>query len=278
GDRKQLTHLPVVANRALGANLLYPGTGYPCFVPDGRITFQSFGDLDGSNKEGNLRNFVMNHDGSELQSVPLPVAGPGSRLVTTFGIAGASVGRNAVALSVNGMPKNPNAFGAPISEIFLVNGESVLQLTKFDRVDTSIAALTPDGRRVIFVASADPKGKNSSGTCQLFSIDTVAAGLRQLTRFSQPEYSVDGCNAFFPPGCAITPAGVDPVTGTLVFYSSCDPFGTNPDGDQLFAIHPDGTHLRQLTHARGEFTEADGTVSAENIGPFAYSATFSNHP
>ncbi|HUL75645.1 MAG TPA: hypothetical protein VL691_00145, partial [Vicinamibacteria bacterium] len=47
GDRKQLTHLPVVANRALGANLLYPGTGYPCFVPDGRITFQSFGDLDG---------------------------------------------------------------------------------------------------------------------------------------------------------------------------------------------------------------------------------------
>ena len=59
---------------------------------------------------------------------------------------------------------------------------------------------------------------------------------------------------------------------------SCDPFGTNPYGDQLFDIHPDGTHLRQLTHARGEVTEADGTVSSENVAGGAYSASFSNAP
>jgi hypothetical protein len=41
--------------------------------------------------------------------------------------------------------------------------------------------------------------------------------------------------------------------------------------DQLFAIGSDGTRLRQLTHARGLFAEADGTISAENIGPIGHS-------
>src|SRR5262249_41052375 len=72
-------------------------------------------------------------------------------------------------------------------------------------------------------ASADPLGANSSGTCQLFSIDTLGTGLRQLTHFSQPEYSVAGCAALVPPGCIIHPSGLDAATGTLVFGSSCDP-------------------------------------------------------
>ena len=78
--------------------------------------------------------------------------------------------------------------------------------------------------------------------------------------------------AYQPPGCYLFDAGLDAATGTLVFFSSCDPFGTNPYGDQLFAIRTDGARLRQLTHARGLGTEADGTVSAENIGPYGYSA------
>ena len=85
-----------------------------------------------------------------------------------------------------------------------------------------------------------------------------------------------GCYAFAPPGCVIFPyGGADPATGTVMFYATCDPFGTNPYGDQLFAIRVDGTELRQLTHARGLATEPDGTVSTENIGPFAYSAIVS---
>jgi hypothetical protein len=92
--------------------------------------------------------------------------------------------------------------------------------------------------------------------------------LRQLTHFSQPEYP-GGVSA----GCDILPLGLDTATGIFVFYATSDPFGTNPYGDQLFALRPDGT-LRQLTHARGLVTEVDGTVSAENIGPVAYSALF----
>src|SRR5262249_24589044 len=43
--------------------------------------------------------------------------------------------------------------------------------------------------------------------------------------------------------------------------------------DQLFVLRPDGA-LRQLTQARGLVTEVDGTVSAANIGPVAYSSLF----
>jgi hypothetical protein len=62
------------------------------------------------------------------------------------------------------------------------------------------------------------------------------------------------------------------VTRTILIDSSCDPFGTNPNGDQLFAMRPDGSGLRQLTHTRGFVTEADGTVDVELPGPAAYSA------
>ena len=74
------------------------------------------------------------------------------------------------------------------------------------------------------------------------------------------------------PHCSIGSFAADPVTGTLVFESSCDPFGTNPFGQALFAMRPDGTGLRQLTTLRGMTTDPDGTVHVEMPGPFAYSA------
>ena len=64
----------------------------------------------------------------------------------------------------------------------------------------------------------------------------------------------------------------DEETGAVVFDSSCDPFGTNPDGDLLFAMRPDGSGMRELTHTRGFVVEPDGTVHAELSGPFAYAA------
>jgi hypothetical protein len=175
-----------------------------------------------------------------------------------------------------GAPENPSA-GGTIQELFFFDGTSVVQLTDFRRADTAGAGalLTPDGGRAIFAASADRLGTNPSGTCQLFSIRTVGTGLRQLTHFSQPAFSVNGCNAYVAPGCSILPLGLDGATGILVFFSSCDPFGVNPYGDQMFAIRVDGTHLRQLTHARGLVREPDGTVSSENIGPVGSSAFIS---
>src|SRR5262245_4840387 len=38
------------------------------------------------------------------------------------------------------------------------------------------------------------------------------------------------------------------------------------------SMRTDGTHLRQLTHARGMVREPHGTVSSENVGPMASSS------
>jgi hypothetical protein len=62
----------------------------------------------------------------------------------------------------------------------------------------------------------------------------------------------------------------DKVTGTILFGSSCDPVGGNPFGDQIFAMRPDGSGLRQLTATRGITVDPDGTVRSELPGHFAY--------
>lgn len=63
----------------------------------------------------------------------------------------------------------------------------------------------------------------------------------------------------------------DAGSEALVFYSVCDPLGTNPRGGQIFVIRPDGSGLRQLTDARGLVREPDGTGLTEIPGPFAFS-------
>jgi hypothetical protein len=56
----------------------------------------------------------------------------------------------------------------------------------------------------------------------------------------------------------------------VVFYSSCDPFGTTPNGGQLFAMQGDGSRLRQLTNARGLTIDAEGRYTVELPGPVAH--------
>jgi hypothetical protein len=66
-------------------------------------------------------------------------------------------------------------------------------------------------------------------------------------------------------------AVVDPVTGAILFDSGCDLVGSNLMGQQLYAVRPDGTGLRQLTNFCAMTVEPDGTVDVELPGPFAYS-------
>jgi len=271
GERIQLTHLPFEPDHTVGLDSLDRGTCCPIFLDNGRISFLSYLDIDGSNPEHEQAQFVMNRDGSGVERTLFPVAIPGGRLVPIFETTGAGERRYASTLSIEGTPVNGDTGQPDVREIFLFDGGSLLQLTRLGRSDTGSPDLTPDGQRVIFAASADPFGSNPSETCQLFSIDATGNGLRQLTHFSYPERSVRGCVQVQPPGCRVLSYGLEPARRTVVFYSSCDPFGTNPYGDQLFAISLNGLHLRQLTQARGLVTEADGTVTAENIGPIGHS-------
>ena len=63
------------------------------------------------------------------------------------------------------------------------------------------------------------------------------------------------------------------MTQALVFDSTCDAVpGGNQNGEQFFAMRPDGSGLRQLTTTLGVRTAADGSVDVQLPGPQAYSA------
>ena len=188
-------------------------------------------------------------------------------------------GRLVASESVPGVAVNPLA-GSAIDEVFITDGTNVLQLTNFRRSDTPGNAppvLSVDGDRVFFSASVNPPGDtNPLEVCQIFSVDALGGDLRQLTSFGASRHSTLGCNAQRRnDGCAADfnndqKVSQDTRTGTLVFASSCDPFGNNPNGEQIFAMRPDGSGLHALTDPHSLTRNPDGSVEAELPGPWSY--------
>lgn len=275
GTRIQVTHLPATAPPDPD-NAAQPPTSLPVFSDNATLLFYSRTNPDGLNPEGTTRIFSVRTDGSGLTVLPPPVAA-GNPFTPVPSITGPNT--NIFQISLPGVPMNPQ-LERPIIETFITNGETLLQLTNFQRSDTSTGTISADRRRVFFLASANPlelQFSNPSENCQIFSVDALGGDLRQITRFHPVDHALKGCTGLPLPGCYV---GVDvnggpfqdPETQSLVFNSSCDPLGTNPHGDQFFAMHPDGTGLRQLTATRGFVTAADGSVDLEIPGPQAYSA------
>jgi hypothetical protein len=264
--RTQITHLPPPAPGLQGVCC-------PEFLDDMTVGFPALVTPSGPVPGRDVVGFTVKLDNLELQLADT-LAEPGSQLLQTLVITGSHP--SARALAVAGTPVNDvNEFRNLITEIFLVDGRNLLQLTNFRREDTGSFFPNPvlDARRerVFFQASADPFGTNLSEDCQLFSIDRTGTDLRQLTFFREAERSQNGCLfGLRTRGCSVEVFGQDSTTGTVLFYSSCDPFGTNPNGAQIFAISPNGTGLRQLTAARGLVIDADGTVTTELPSHYAY--------
>ena len=156
-----------------------------------------------------------------------------------------------------------------------MDGTNVLQITDFRRVDTSALypLWGPHDRRAYFTASADPFGTNERHDCQIFSVEPLTRDLRQVTFFHEGDDHRAACmGGRKPDGCRSDLVGQNPETGTIYFWSQCDPLGLNPNGNQLFAIQADGTGLRQLTNARGFVQGADRTVEVETVDfAFRYS-------
>jgi cysteine-rich repeat protein len=260
----QVTQLP-----AASVISLYPDSCCPQFLDNETVFFRTVLDLDGSNPGHHLIGATVRIDGSNFKLVPPPVAVQGSRVVPTFGVTGH--GATLVNLSVPGTAVNPPV-GFAINEVFLLDGKNLVQLTNFRRVDTWGEFLNVPRTRAFFVASA-PSMENPYGNCELFSVGTRGSGLRQVTHFNPGSPVELGCSAPAPPGCNVGQFAAlqDPVTKAVVFDSSCDPFGANTFGGQVFAMRPDGTGLRQLTDAAGFTTSSDGSIRVELPGPFAYS-------
>jgi hypothetical protein len=125
-------------------------------------------------------------------------------------------------------------------------------------------------KSVLFMASADPLGTNPFHDCQIFKVSALGRHLRQLTRFGEGVPATDPCGevADERPGCGIR-LGNWASPHSMALYSDCDPFGTNPDGSQVFAIDYQGSRLRQLTPTAGLRQDADGTLEVELPGPVA---------
>ncbi len=250
GGRRQLTRLPAIPDVTPGQ----PAFCCPRFVDNRTIAFYYGPGLF----------YTVRTDASGLNAPPGTLAIPGARIVPRFEVTGGGGAVAAVYLP-DRHPIDDYGIG-PVVELFLTEGKRVLQLTNFDRDDT-LGYLS--GRRVLLAASADPFGTNPRQNCQLFSMNTLGSGLRQLTHFQDDGRPSGGCDRFLPgKACSIDRFPQDLRTHTIVFGSSCDPVGLNPYGYQVFAMRPDGSGIRQLTNARGKTVEADGTVRVEAPGSF----------
>jgi hypothetical protein len=272
GIRHQLTQLPGEAPDFEG-NPALPVAVLPAFVDNQTIVFVSRTNADGNNPGGVPRLFTVRRDGSGLMVVPPPAALPGSVTVPVFSITTPVGGSGLWTFPVPGTPVNPvPGFASSVTELFLFDGANLLQLTNFGRSETGFGVTgTVLGEHVFFVASADPFQTNRSENCQIFSINRLGSDLHQLTQFGGAPHSDVGCTSVPGAGCDVGSQlfNANQATGDLVFDSTCDPFGTNPNGQQLFAMRQDGTGLRQLTSLSGVVTAPDGSVDVELPGPTA---------
>ena len=290
GERTLATRLPAgtAPNNYRGA-APFLLTCCPRFIDDGTVLFQTFTDpvIDSVhlNPEHDFAVFTVRIDGSGLKAVPKPAIPTDSHVVPTFGVFGP--GTNLIRVAVP--EKNTGRFfpcqSFPVTEIFLEGGKKLLQLTKFGRLDTFAGFVDARRRRAFFVGSADPLKTNPHESCQIFSIDTVGRGLRQITHFDLGYF-------VHLPGCFLSAGGVgygyyrtisqDAVTKAVIFNTAQDPLHLGArradptvysySDDQIFAVRPDGTGLRQLTDAAGFTTGPDGSIRVELPGPFAYPA------
>jgi hypothetical protein len=261
GARRQLTHQTHVAMLSIAD----PGIWLPTFLDPRTIGFYA-----GATATGTFTAFQVKVDGGPEKELPPIVVQSGAHIVSQFGVTGVH------PHEVLGLyPDRPAENGGFVHEVFLVDRKEILQLTAFNRNDTTTGGEGGRGLvigdRALFSASVN-RGENPHEICQLFSVSTRGEQLRQLTHLPWDGRSSTHSCTFRPPGCGIWPLSMaaDQVSGTVLFSASCDPVGANPFGEQIFAMRPDGTGLRQLTNARGMTTDPDGTVHVELPTPFAY--------
>jgi hypothetical protein len=264
GTRRQLTRL----TGRYSTNPI-PEAGFPTFIDNRTIVFEVLSDS--SDPGSGQTSLSVRTDGSDLH----PLSGSlisisGANVVPRFDVTRG--GTHVAHVAFPGEPLDPYLLDPThYREIFAFEGQRALQLTNFHEFGTHLPAL---GRgRAFFLSSANPLGQNPGRICQLFSVDLLGGHLRQLTTFQDPNRPLAGCFYVQEGACTLSSGVlVDPVTSTVVFTANCDPFGTNPFGDQIYAMRPDGTGLRQLTSMRGMQELPDGKVLVELVGPASYSA------
>jgi Tol biopolymer transport system component len=182
-----------------------------------RVAFHSFDDITGDNADGSGEIFLWEAAGrTTTQLTASGVGGLGS-LSPSISDAGTRV---VFRSDRDLIGDNPDGN----TEIFLFDTTTSVttQLTSTVGEITGGAVVTGDGRRVVFVSSADLTGDNVDGSSEVFAVEIVGGSFTQLT---------SGSGGFVE---ELAPS----EDGTRVaFRSSDDLTGDNPDGNaEIFLI------------------------------------------
>jgi Tol biopolymer transport system component len=131
----------------------------------------------------------------------------------------------------------------------LLSGVAITQLT--DSAGGSLSlypAISSDGTHIAFESNADLTGENGDGNFEIFSHDDISGTLSQVTHTTAggshvPSISGDGSR--------------------IVFHSSADPIGHNPDGNlEIFLFDAATGGLTQVTDATGRDSQ-DPAISGD---------------
>jgi hypothetical protein len=257
GEQRQVTRFAAAEPPPPGQRII----GSPTFVSPQTVTFDY-----GVGQERNPLQIDI--DGTNLRRPDLPddPLADGGHVVQQF--RHSRRGYRLFQVEFPGPAANEYPVGQPTDLFRSIANRHWVQLTNFRRDDTR--AYVNRSKDVLFMASADPVGENPFHACQLFRMSPLGSGLRQVTHFNEGRPSIEGCDITVRPGCGLREVNQFSHAPTLLFYSDCDPFGTNPDGAQIFAIRWNGSRMHQLTHTRGVTRAADGSVLELDIpGPVA---------
>ena len=127
-------------------------------------------------------------------------------------------------------------------------------------------------------------GRHMAGTCTL-RVGVLGDDLQQVTQFNYDaagnpleEGDGSGCRYSGAAGCELGTMFRDRTFASVPFLSNCDLFKTDISAEQLFAMRPDGTHLRQLTHVDGchgvcrlRYDDLQAATTVELVGFLTYS-------
>jgi len=203
----------------------------PSISADGtHIAFNSNGNINGGNPEGNQEVYVYDTTTSMTTQVTNEIVGVSVN--TSINANGTRIAFRSDA-NINGGNFDGNR------EIYLYNSSSmtIIQITNTTSGDSDRPSINANGTRIAFQTTSNINGGNPEENLEIYLFDTVTNMFTQITST--------------PSGSNFNQSPSINADGTLiVFVSDADFSGNNPDGNrELYLYNVTGGFYQQLTNS-----------------------------